>query len=426
VLSFTDMLRARTLPLAAAAMVAGTSLSAGPDLTEAQAVASRTAPLRRTAVPVSQQVAEAKARFMGLMPAPPADAPVCVIDTGVTVTDTVAHAIISRTSFEGQSPDDSMEIPGRHHGTEVAQMIAGVGQERFGIFPHAQIISVKANYRDQAGFSEASLRPSIDLCVRAGAKVINMSLSMQSDKLAEQTRDAVHSAISRDVSVVVAAGNEPNLPLSDFGNIPGVISVGGLDVAGGRCSSTAADVSISAFVCNVRAQPIGARDLRPTTGTSFAAPQVAATIAALRSYSPDLSARAAEEIVLASATRVPAGRRLNVRAAFQRANITIPDVLETPYTAMQAQKMTANIREALARPRVLVTNDGKTVRVGVLNTPDGAALVFSRGSRVIRRTRSNLVSFPLRTWRPVTVRFVRRGAAGPVNHIRHLPRPLGM
>lgn len=157
------------------------------------------------------------------------------------------------------------------------------------------------------------------------ATVISLSLGAPSTTASDYAEFADYVTKLRNVdgiSIVASAGNdgttEPHYPSS----VPGVIGVAGVSAAGDVCTTSNRQVGqLAVLGCGV--QVAGADgEIDEVTGTSVAAPQVAAILAALRSYAPNLSRQRAEDILFESSDPGPEGlRRVNARRAFLAAGL---------------------------------------------------------------------------------------------------------
>jgi membrane-anchored mycosin MYCP len=225
---------------------------------------------------------------------------VAVIDSGV---DADAPALRGRVAagadFLHHDVDGRQDCNG--HGTEVASLIAGrsIGDSGFqGLAPGATIVPVRVSEEEDdpnggttgdhvslAGFADA-----IDWAVGEGrADVINLSLV--TGKGDTPVRDAIARALDKGVVVVAAAGNHGGAQDTDPtpfpAAYPGVIGVGAVDSSGVRApfSQHGDYVDVTAAGDNVTvALPGGGLDMG--SGTSFAAPFVAATAALIEQRFP--------------------------------------------------------------------------------------------------------------------------------------------
>jgi subtilisin family serine protease len=160
-----------------------------------------------------------------------------------------------------------------------------------------------------AGVGADGLATAVRRAVAGHAGVINLSLSTTVDD--PDLRKAVADAIAADVVVVAAVGNNHDRgdPVPYPAAYPGVLGVGAIDAAGHRVDTSQVGpyVGIVAPGAEVTgAQPGGGH--APMSGTSLAAPFVAATAALLRQYRPDLDAAAVVRRLRATADPSPGGR----------------------------------------------------------------------------------------------------------------------
>ncbi len=165
---------------------------------------------------------------------------VAVVDTGVQANHAdLRGQVLAGKDFvaPGTSANDE-----NGHGTHVAGIVAAVAGNKRGVAGLARssrILPVRVLDARGEGSSD-DVAKGIIWAVNAGAKVINLSLgSTQSDTAGEQ---AVAYAVSKNVVVVAAAGND--------GCGGGLLSLGGGGLLGGEG-------------CLVSADPVGA--IRPTT-----------------------------------------------------------------------------------------------------------------------------------------------------------------
>ncbi|MGW0520564.1 type VII secretion-associated serine protease mycosin [Crossiella sp. NPDC003009] len=247
---------------------------------------------------------------------------VAVVDSGVDAD----HPQLAANVLRGKDFYYIGALPGNFdcvsHGTAVAGIIAAgeAGKAGFrGVAPGAKILPVRVSDRDltegggAAAIDPAVLARGIWWAVDQGVKVLNLSLSGPVDNAL--IRDAVAHAVSKDVLVVAAAGNQqqqdsqlvgrPSYPAA----YPGVLGVGAIDIDGARLPAS----QLGEFVDLVAP---GAKVLGTTragghsyfTGTSFAAPFVAGTAALVRARWPELSAAEVTRRLLATATPARGGK----------------------------------------------------------------------------------------------------------------------
>lgn len=227
---------------------------------------------------------------------------VAVIDTGVDGTHPdLAHRVLPEIDL---LPDVSPTPEQNGHGTRVASIIAG-SLNAFGIAgvaPQATILPVSA--LDPEGFGDSStVARAIIAAADAGARVINLSLGGP-DK--DPVLDRACAYATAKGSVVVAAGgntyltgNRVQYPAAS----PHVLAVASVDRAGNPSdfTNTGSYIDIAAPGEGVVAAiPGGTFD--EESGSSFAAPHVAGTLALVLSANPGLNATEAAAIVKMTAT----------------------------------------------------------------------------------------------------------------------------
>lgn len=369
-----------------------------------------TAPAAARAEPEGDgtQTAAANAGFLDRMPAPGSVAEVCLVDSGVDLVPELAGRVVARYAVDVSRTADTQQ-----HGTLVAQVLAGVGYLRFGIWPHARIISVKADARPDGSFGSDDLETAIRTCLQhPDVRVINMSLGLPHVDVSNGVRGAVAAAVANDVNVVMAAGNRPSDPVNTLAQLPDVISVGGIDDNGRTCGSVAAATTIRALACAVQTHPAGHNGVAYVDGTSFAAPQVSAALAALRSYQPGLNASQTRAFMLAGARSTDAGVALDVQRMFELAHVDIPRPRE-----LQLRRV------KLPRPRMQRYSDERYMYVALMNKPDGSRAIARRGGHVVASTTGWRLKLLRRHWKPVVVTYVSEAAESLPLTIRRDVRP---
>jgi membrane-anchored mycosin MYCP len=269
-------------------------------------VAAHAAPLCGTAAAPAPVVSEApwpQQRFAPERLAALADGHgvlVAVIDSGVDAGHPqLADAVAVGVDLLDTGQDGRLDCVG--HGTAVASIIAArarPGVAFRGLAPAATILPVRVSERveiEQGAvgrtLTASGIATAVRLAADRGARVINLSLTTERDDPA--LREAIRYALVRDVVVVAATGNRHDRgdPVPFPAAYPGVIGVGAIQPDGTRlpASQTGRYVDLVAPGANVLAAARGSGHAA-YTGTSFAAPYVAATAALVRQYWPALSA----------------------------------------------------------------------------------------------------------------------------------------
>lgn len=212
--------------------------------------------------------------------------------------------------------DDTPNFPDpKGHGTAVAGIIAAQSNNGIGIAginPGAVIMPLKA--ADSEGHTNSlAIYRAIHYAVDNGARIINISLGGRGVSQLEQT--AVSYAKSKGVFISVASGNTGEyLPHVGPASSRGVIAVGmtNMDDTRSPVSSTGANNGLVApgeRIISLKAaesfrpkiDSIKHKEYFQQDGTSFAAPQVAATASLLLAKHPDWTAKELEAVILGTA-----------------------------------------------------------------------------------------------------------------------------
>ncbi len=223
--------------------------------------------------------------------------------------------------------NNDVEGPDAQHGTHVAGIIGaerdnGLGMN--GVARNVRIMSVRTvpdgDERDK------DVAAAIVYAVDNGASIINMSFGKGASPRKDVVDEAVKYALSRDVLIVHAAGNdgkevtaENNFPTDEFSkrgflNLFGPkyarnwIEVGALNYKGGEnlvasfSNYSPSNVDIFAPGMEIYSTVPG-NEYENLQGTSMAAPVVAGVAAMLRSYFPSLTAPQVKQIIMESAVK---------------------------------------------------------------------------------------------------------------------------
>jgi type VII secretion-associated serine protease mycosin len=237
---------------------------------------------------------------------------VAVIDTGVDTRhpDLAANLVQGASVLPGATgPDDD-----HGHGTHVAGVIAALGHNGVGIAgvaPRCKIMPVKVLNREGKG-DTGDIVAGLLYAVNHGAKVVNMSLGGTGGSRA--LKDAIEYALSKDVVVVAAMGNEGANAQEYPAGYPGVIAVGATDSSDeiASFSNFGSWISVAAPGEDILST-LPTRDVYVTAtegkdnsydvmdGTSMAAPFVAGLAALIRSQYPTMPAAAVKARIERSA-----------------------------------------------------------------------------------------------------------------------------
>ncbi|MGB7980245.1 MAG: S8 family serine peptidase [Candidatus Nanopelagicales bacterium] len=225
---------------------------------------------------------------------------VAVIDTGVDA----AHPDLSgRVLRQIDLVHDGRLGDPKGHGTHVAGIIAAAldGAGSVGLANQVDVLSVRVLDASGSG-DDATVALGITEAVRAGARVLNLSLGSASHSTALNA--AVKFAVDQGATVVAAGGNsfEAGNPVEYPAALPGVLAVSSIDADGAssRFANTGAHIDLAApgedIVSTVPGGGWAAKD-----GTSMAAPFVSAAAALVRAANPTLSRVAVDSALVGTA-----------------------------------------------------------------------------------------------------------------------------
>ncbi|MDP4130639.1 MAG: S8 family peptidase [Bacteroidota bacterium] len=225
-----------------------------------------------------------------------------------------------RDSVQKNYGNNDVTGPDAHHGTHVSGIIGAVRNNRIGIngvANHVQIMSVRVvpdgDERDK------DVANGIRYATDNGAKVINMSFGKGYSPQKSVVDEAVKYAMSKDVLIVHAAGNEGvNLDSSDNfptrryeqgGEAGAWIEVGASDKKDDSALvanfSNYGKTSVDVFAPGVQIySSTPGSQYEYYSGTSMASPVVAGLAALIREYYPKLTALQVKDIILRSVTPV--------------------------------------------------------------------------------------------------------------------------
>lgn len=239
---------------------------------------------------------------------------VAVVDTGVQRNHPdLAGVVLSGIDLVADNPastDGSNDENG--HGTHVAGIVGAIANNSIGVAglaPGVRILPVRVLDGDGSGY-DSDVADGIVKAVDRGAGVINLSVGGGTE--AGATGQAVKYALSKNVVVVAAAGNERqdgnaiSYPAAD----DGVIGVAATDSSNKDApfSNTGAYVDLAAPGVSIWSTYKGST-YKALSGTSMATPYVSAAAALARSVAPGLTPAAVTDLLERTATDLDAPGR---------------------------------------------------------------------------------------------------------------------
>lgn len=234
---------------------------------------------------------------------------IALVDTGVDVAHPDLKGRIRGTY--NMVDNDAAAFNRDRHGTEVAGVIAAVGDNHLGIVgvaPQATLSVYKACWHatgtDAARCNTLTLAKALAALIDAAPRIVNLSLGGPADPLLEQLLTAL---LRQDRIVVVAMppdGRVGGFPAAT----PGVIVV-----RSAQSSGPSAGVVDAPGNDILTTQPHGRYDF--ASGSSLAAAHVSGIAALLLSISPDLDADAVRRILRRSSTVAGGKPMVNAAAA---------------------------------------------------------------------------------------------------------------
>ncbi|MFT4412898.1 S8 family peptidase [Fredinandcohnia humi] len=224
---------------------------------------------------------------------------IAIIDTGVDLD----HPDLSNRIVNGYNvlKDNNIPDDDNGHGTHVAGIIASQTNNHEGIAGITwfnPIMPIKVMGSDGYG-ATFDIAKGIIWATDHGADVINLSLGNYTGS--KMLKQAVDYAYNHDVILVAASGNDNSNQPSFPAAYPQVLSVAAVDLNGERANfSNYGDyVDVSAPGVTIPSTYID-EQYAALSGTSMAAPHVAALAALMRSVNPNLTNREIMDIIRAT------------------------------------------------------------------------------------------------------------------------------
>lgn len=200
---------------------------------------------------------------------------VAVIDTGIDYN----HSDLQGRYAGGYDTanDDTDPFDDHGHGTHVSGIVSTAldGAGLAGVAPGGQILAVKALGGDGSGYI-SDVVEAVDYAMRNGAQVMNFSLGTTYDSQALE--DKLNEAAGRGIVLVAAAGNTSGGSLLYPAAYGSVISVSATDINDNFAGFSSVGAEIAAPGVSVTSTVPG-NGYASWSGTSMAAPHVAATVA---------------------------------------------------------------------------------------------------------------------------------------------------
>lgn len=236
---------------------------------------------------------------------------VAVLDTGIeTSHPDLADKVVERQDFTGEGPADTIG-----HGTHVASTIAGTGVASAGAYrgvaPGVSLLDGKVCGSD--GCRTSAIIAGMEWAAAQGASVVNMSLGALNRPGLDPMEQALESLTAeKDILFVTAAGND-GATVSSPASAPSALAVGAIadDLTVASFSNRGeidgqVKPEIVAPGVSITAARSGASDgdghYSTLSGTSMAAPHVAAAAAILAQRHPDWSAGQLKAGLIGAAT----------------------------------------------------------------------------------------------------------------------------
>lgn len=221
------------------------------------------------------------------------DVTVAVLDSGVAPIPDLNGQVLSGADFASgatSSGNGRTDTDSDGHGTGMASVIAANGTNVAGLAPASKILPVRIDASGKGTMFASNVAAGIQFATKAHAGVINLSIGGGVD-FGPDVRQAVLQAVSANIVVVAAAGNESASTVDYPAAYPGVVAVGAIDQSGQAWaqSNTGAQVALAAPGVQIyRDNNLGQQGT--SSGTSEATAYVSAAAALVRSAHPDWTA----------------------------------------------------------------------------------------------------------------------------------------
>lgn len=211
---------------------------------------------------------------------------VAVIDSGVEALHDDLRSSQVRAGVDLLNPCGDGRTDSSGHGTAVAGVIASSSR---GAAAGVRLLPVRTSLDTGTGLRPVTAA-GIVWATRHGADVINLSWASNSARPQALEHAAVRYAVNRGVVIVASAGNDPGKPVGYPAAYPEVIAVTSVDDRDRLSRFGSRGEGIDVAAPGSRVQTLAVNDgYRIGSGTSVAAPLVAATVARMKALNPKLS-----------------------------------------------------------------------------------------------------------------------------------------
>jgi subtilisin family serine protease len=241
---------------------------------------------------------------------------VAVIDSGLGADAAGLAKNLSNASID-IVPARKSAAPGDRHAVYIAETLVGSpdGEGAVGVAYDATVLSIRADSDGacdkECAFSSLNLARAMEYALSKKAKIIDLSLA-GNHRLGDKFEKALAHAAKAGAVVIIAAGNEgrldPEWPAryaADPRFAGSVVAVGAVNKQGEMAPfSDRAGLAHASYLVAPGQKVV--TDCDPDTcaivsGTSFAAPHVAGSLALLMQAFPDLNGRQALDLLLRTA-----------------------------------------------------------------------------------------------------------------------------
>jgi hypothetical protein len=323
-----------------------------------QAAAASVECTPKPANPVGYDISSVHADQVTIPESAPA---IAVLDTGIANVPELQGRIKVGYNVAGDN-ENTFDIDG--HGTAVATIAAGAAGGVRGVSPSSPVIPIKI-FDDTGASSPDDFVAAIERAVNAKAGVINVSAAGTPTGIDAATKrsiqDAINAAVSLDIPVLAASGNEGDSALDIPAAFAHVIAVGATDEEGSAApfSNSGTGLDLVAPGSNlVTAAPsvLCSSGYTKATGTSFAVPLASGATALLLAKEPDLDVGQVTDMLRLRGARSAAPLWTD---AFGFGMLDVPAVLNAPIPTKDVPEVNDDIHWAKLQPIALSASKKK-------------------------------------------------------------------